>query len=115
MNNDFRLSRYVIMNKAKDRLLMLYHVLYNNDEVGAVSLFVGIKEPDGSWEFHHTGLPTFGYHYIEKTRKDIKYTRREMVNRALMRLARDGVVVDGQVNDAYFDKWLGYKNKPVGL
>lgn len=107
----YEISDVIVFNKSKDKVLMLTTMLRTEKghgmQAGFCDVFVGKKHADGTWYFHHRGLPGYSYGYSKKHRNGVFFTPKELVFRSLQKEVRDNKLVKyGNINPAYFDNHM---------
>lgn len=107
----YEISDIMVFNQEKDKVLMLTSWLRTtkgkSQQVGFCDVFAGKKQADGSWYFHHSGLPGYTYGYNEKYRNGVFFTPKELIFRSLKKEVRDNQLVKyGNINPNYFDNHM---------
>lgn len=103
---NYEIPDVTIFNKEKNKVL-LFSIFINDKGHGNVDLHAGELKEDGLWYFHHSGLPSFSYRYVEEYRKGEVFTNHELLVRSLDKLSEDGLVIKNSVNQDYINtKWF---------
>lgn len=102
----YDISDVIIFNINKDKVLM-FTTMLRAKKAGFCDVFAGKKHADGTWYFHHRGLPGYSYGYSEKHRSGVFFTPTELVFRSLKSEVRDNQLVrNGNINPTYFDNHM---------